>query len=412
LKITNQLQLAKAIKADGNHPIGHGLYMSVRGNSTRWVYRYKVDGKLKELPIGSYPDVTLAKARLEADNHRRVFKVQKLDPAVVARTKHRAILVAAAAPSFREDTMKFFAKTNRKWKSDDYRRDWLSSMERYVFPHIGDRDTATLTTPQIVEVIKPIWGKLAKADVILDRIRQVIEYAMDTDDHGRFTMGNVAQRVRKRLADGVQPLAKHHESLPWAFAPALYSKLATVSERNHGKAMAAKALRFLLLCCCPRTNEILGARWSEMRGDEFHVPAERMKSGIGRVIPLSHAAVTLLEDFNDRRDGLIFRSGRRGKTVNGQFIPFQGGLQPSAMRQILQQLMPRLDGGEPWDVHGLRSSFRMWVSAHAESVRDHDAAELALGHVIGNKVHRAYDRPGLIAERRALSERWAAFLMS
>jgi integrase len=409
MKINNQLQLTKAIKADGNHPVGHGLYMAVRGNSTRWVYRYKVDGKLKEMPIGSYPDLTLAQARLEADNHRRVLKVDKLDPATVARTKQRAVLVAAAAPSFREDTMKFFAYQSGAWKSDAYRRDWFSSLERYVFPRLGDRDTAIITVQDIVETIKPIWGKLAKADVILDRVRQVIEYAMDTDDHNRFTGGNPAQRVRKRLEKGVQPVEKHHPALPWQDAPLLYRRLLDVSERHHGKAMAAKALRFLLLCCCPRTNEVLGARWSEIHGDEFHVPAARMKSGIARAIPLSTAAQALLADFNDRRDGLVFRSRRAGKTVNGVFIPFSGGLQCDAMRAVLQELMPR-PVGEPWDVHGLRSTFRKWVSAHAQTVRDHDAAEIALDHIIGNRTQRAYDRPGMIAERRALAERWAAFL--
>jgi integrase len=81
-------------------------------------------------------------------------------------------------------------------------------------------------------------------------------------------------------------------------------------------------------------------------------------------------------------------------------------MQHDAMNVLLKEL------GIDSTVHGLRSTFRSWVSDHAQSIQDHDAAELALAHTIGNRVARAYDRSDMVLQRRDLAERWAQFLMA
>jgi integrase len=152
---------------------------------------------------------------------------------------------------------------------------------------------------------------------------------------------------------------------------------------------------------------VIGATWPEIDGNVWHVAAERMKGGKPRDIPLSGAAMELLASIRPDTDdtGFIF-PGRLGKTVNGVFVPFTGAIHKDAMQILLREEL-----GLDCHVHGLRATFRSWVSVHAQTVRDHDAAEIALDHVIGGKVQRAYDRADMMVERRALADRWAAFLI-
>jgi integrase len=166
------------------------------------------------------------------------------------------------------------------------------------------------------------------------------------------------------------------------------------------------ALQILLVCCTPQTAEIVAATWSEIDGDFFRVPADRMKNGTARDIPLSRAAMALLADLPGDHIGYLF-TGRTGKTVGGGvFTPFSGKMHEDAMQTLVREEL-QMDS----HVHGLRATFRTWVTDHAITVCDHDAAEIAQDHVIESRVHRAYDRADMMAERRDLAERWVAFLL-
>jgi integrase len=129
------------------------------------------------------------------------------------------------------------------------------------------------------------------------------------------------------------------------------------------------------------------------------------EGGVARDIPLNKAAWALLADLPGDRAGYLF-TGRTGKTVEGKFIQFSGRMHKDAMQALIREELQL-----PWSVHGLRSTFRTWVTDHARSVKDHDAAEFCLDHVIGHKVHRAYDRADMMVERRELAEMLAKHLI-
>mgnify|MGYP001016459178 CR=1 FL=1 len=64
--------------------------------------------------------------------------------------------------------------------------------------------------------------------------------------------------------------------------------------------------------------------------------------------------------------------------------------------------------GRPAVPHGLRSTFRDWVSERTEYPRD--MAEIALAHSVGSDVERAYRRGDMLEKRRAMMADWAKFL--
>ncbi|MBS0642371.1 MAG: site-specific integrase [Proteobacteria bacterium] len=254
-----------------------------------------------------------------------------------------------------------------------------------------DRATNRLTQDDVLEIIRPAWSTTNEtARRVLGRIEQTIEHAMAVDP-GRFSNGNPCANVL-RFLPRVAPAVKPRAAMPWRELPAFFMRL----QQTPGA--AARALEFLLLTCCPRTGEVIGALWAEIDGDKWHVPASRMKSGEARTIPLTPAAVALLANIRPAEVApttLIFGSRRRGGS---------GRQTEDAMQVLLRQKL-----GLGYTVHGFRSTFMDWVAeVHPDRLM---AAERALDHQIGNRVQRAYLRTNLLDQRRQLAELWGALLM-
>ncbi len=158
--------------------------------------------------------------------------------------------------------------------------------------------------------------------------------------------------------------------------------------------IAARALEFAILSVA-RTGEVIGARWDEidLKAKVWIVPEGRMKAGKQHRVPLTDRALDILRE-TPREDGNPF-----------VFIgPTKGGLSNMAMAAVLK----RMGRGET--VHGFRSSFRDWA-AERTAYPNH-VVEMALAHVVGDKVEAAYRRGDLFEKRRKLMAEWARYCAS
>jgi integrase len=153
---------------------------------------------------------------------------------------------------------------------------------------------------------------------------------------------------------------------------------------------ASRALKFLIMTAT-RTGEVIGARWNEIDLDEkiWVVPAARMKAGREHRVPLSAAAVAVLERMKEIRESdFVFAGGKKGKPLSNM-----------AMLAVLKRT-----GRSDLTAHGFRSSLRDWVAERTNFPRE--VAETALAHTVGDKVEAAYR---LLQKRRQLMEAWARF---
>ena len=169
-------------------------------------------------------------------------------------------------------------------------------------------------------------------------------------DPARFCGSNPCNKVL-RLLPRVSVPVKPRPAMPWRALPRFFADLRQRPET------AARALELLLLACCPRTGEVLLATWGEIDGNRWNVPAAHMKSGVARTIPLSTAAITLLDSIRPAQvmpDTLIFGSRRRGAS---------GRRTDDTMQNLLRQKMAL-----GYTVHGFRSSFMDWVAEVHPSV--------------------------------------------
>jgi integrase len=134
--------------------------------------------------------------------------------------------------------------------------------------------------------------------------------------------------------------------------------------------------------------------WSEidLANRLWVIPSERMKGGREHRVPLSIAAVAILDQMQTfRSSDYAFPGARAGKPLSNM-----------AMLLLLRR-MKRDD----ITAHGFRSTFRDWVGEATNFPSE--LAEIALAHKVGDKTEQAYRRGDALEKRVALMEAWSAF---
>jgi integrase len=178
---------------------------------------------------------------------------------------------------------------------------------------------------------------------------------------------------------------KHHPALPYQEIGAFLTAL------RDQEGIAARALELAILTAV-RTSEVIGAVWDEIDlvSKTWTIPAERMKGALAHRVPLSNAAIAIIESMTPLANGrFVFPGTRAGKPLAN-----------SALLDALRRL-----GRDDVTVHGFRSSFRDWAAEMTNYPRE--VCEMALAHTVGNKVESAYRRGDLLEKRRLLMDAWA-----
>jgi integrase len=378
----------------GVHPDGSGLCLQVRGPEARsWIFRYTLHGQARWLGLGSASResnkyLTLAQARTARDDARAEIRKGN-DPVKTRRDErqqHRQ--ENRKAITFRERANQYLRAHEDGWKNAKHREQWHSTLERYVFPIIGDLPAEAITASHVVDILRPIWTEIPEtARRTRGRIESVLDYAADPDDVTYRNPAAMNDRLFKKLPKAARTKQViNHPALPYSEIAAFMADLRTRD------GVAPRALEFTILTAC-RTNEVLSARWDEIDlGTALWViPAERMKSNREHRVPLPRAAVAVLERMQALRLGdVVFPSAGDRPLSN------------MAMLTVLRRM-----GHADITTHGFRSTFRDWAAELTSFPRE--IAEKALAHAVGDDTERAYQRGDLLDKRRRLMDQWAVF---
>jgi len=367
----------RSINEPGRYSDGNCLYLVVApGGSKSWVARLTIRGKQTDLGLGGVGYVTLAEARDETVRLRKMTK-QGQDP---RRERQREVL------TFEEAAKRVHAGLKPTFKSERHAALWLSSLKIHALSRLGDMKLHEITSGDVLAVLQPIWTeKHDTARRVKQRISTVFDWAKGS---GHLSGENPVTGIKRALPK-VQRRADHMAALPWRDVPAFMAEL------REREAVAARCLEFLILTA-GRSNEGRGARWSEIRDSLWTVPAERMKRGGVHEVPLSDAALSVIDRARGLDSDLLFPSPR---TIGSKQAAH---LSVNAFRPLLKRM-----GHEGLTVHGFRSSFRDWAADFARA--DREVAEACLAHVRGDQTERAYARSNLLDRRRSLMESWGRF---
>jgi integrase len=371
-----------------------GLYLQISGNGAKsYVLRFERHGREHMMGLGSASEFTLKEARDRARAARQLL-ADGIDPlAAKQAAKADAKLAEQRKLSLREAAQRYFDQHEAKWRNATHRKAFLGTLGSHVFPVIGDMDVAAIDTPDILRTLEPIWKtKSITADRTRNRIEAVIDWAVV---RGHRPAGTNPAKWKGHLDQVLPPPRQlapivHHNAMHYRDVPAFLATL-----RAHDT-VPARALEFLILTAA-RSNEVLGARWSEIDFADkvWTVPATRMKSRREHRVPLSSAAMTLLQKLPRDAGGLLFIGKRPGAPIH---------------RMALTWLMQLLGQSGKSTTHGFRSSFRDW--AGETTAFAHDICEAALAHVRGDQSVQAYARGDLFNKRRELMAAWSRFCMS
>jgi integrase len=371
---------------DGKLQDGRGLILVKQGETGRWVYRYSLFGRRREMGLGSWPQITLAEARKLRDRWALVLASGK-DPIDVrdAEREEERRSRENTDPSLEEVVHLVFEARKASLRGDGIRGRWMDALNNHLLPKLGKKPISQVTARDLLEVFKPIWKtKHPTANHLMIRTRLVLSSAKRM---GLPANPDILYALQEMLGPHFHE-TKHKPSIPWRDIPKVYQELEDTSAGNCN--------RFIILTLV-RPHGCVGARTSEIDFENkiWTLPADRVKGRLGSVrdfrVPLSQPAM----EFADlaKKFGTNFLFPSYGST---------GHVTGSAISRLMTR--NKLDGVP----HGFRTSFRTWV-------QDTDAcswevAERVLDHAIGGVVERSYARSDLLEQRRAVLDRWATYV--
>jgi len=377
-----------AIKTDGRHSIGDGLYLEVVGNARRWFTRYTIQGRRREMQLGSAADVSLKEARELVADVRKTVKAG-IDP---IERKKAVEIEETKTPSFGAFADELIRTIESGFRNEKHIYQWKQTLGEAYCASIRKKPVDAVTTEDIVDILKPLW---ATKQETASRLRGRIEKVLDAAKARGWRTGENPARWRGHL-DHLLPRRQklqrgHQPAMPYEEVPAFVGRL------RARDAVAARALEFLILTAA-HTGEVIGATWSEvdLGSKVWTVPADRMKAGREHRVPLSGRAIEILSEVAKLRESEeptahLFPSSRRGQPLSNM-----------AFKQLLVRM-----GETGFVPHGFRSSFRDWCGECTPFPRE--VAEAALAHIVGNSVEQAYRRGDALEKRREMMEAWANY---
>jgi integrase len=368
----------KAATRPGRLGDGDGLFLVVRETGSKsWVVRVQKHGRRRDIGIGSASKVPLSKAR-ERARQIREWVEDGLDPVFEKRK-------AAGIPTFKEASKKVVDLHRKTWRNEKHEAQWLRTLEMFAWPTLGDIRVSEITGPMVRNLLAEIWlTKPETARRVRQRIGAVLDWAYASGyRETEAPMRSISKGLPRQPKKGDQ----HFAAMPYAEVPAFMSRL------RQRESFSRLALQFAILTAA-RSGEVRGATWNEVDFDAalWTIPADRMKAKREHVVPLSEAALAILQRCKELRltdEPLIFPGSRPKQPMSDM---------------TLTKLMRELK--VPFTVHGFRSSFRDWASE--ETNVQGEVAEAALAHMVRDKTEAAYRRGNLLEKRRHLMADWGA----
>lgn len=364
----------------GRHADGQGLYLLVSGTGAKsWVLRVQVQGRRRDIGLGSIAELTLAEARDRARELRKVAKAGR-DP-IAARDKAKVQI-----PTFEVAAEACHEARGTGWEKR-HADAFLASLKQHAYPRLGRLLVDSVDEKDIVAVLSPLWhDRPAAARKLRQRINTVLDFAKG---HGWRPIGAPRDSLRPLLAK--QGRAGNFAAMPYADVPAFVAEL-----RSKPVSAGRLALLFTILTAA-RSGEVRSARWSQvdLKTKTWTRPAELMKSREPHVVTLSVEAVRLLEEAGKFR------------TLSKADLLFSGAKGRPLSDMTLLKIVKAEAG--PYTVHGFRAAFRTWAAEQMPTIPE-AVAEAALAHSVPDAVVRAYQRAKFMELRQKLLDAWGAFL--
>ncbi|WP_027179283.1 tyrosine-type recombinase/integrase [Maridesulfovibrio bastinii] len=367
-----------------------GLCLEVKPTGKKfWRYRYRFDGKATMLTLGTYPEVSLADARIEHMEASRTLK-NGINP-------KQAKNVKLAEAQAQNDTFELVArawlkKNSESWTTKTYRTN-EGRLSNHVFPYIGHLPISAISPKDILGLLQRIEAKgtLETAHRVASLCSQIFKYAV--------FINKVEIDPVQIVKGALPPITKSRKHRAALTDPMEVGKLLRYIEEYSGHYIVKQALR-VGLYTFTRSKEIRGMKWDEIDFDrkEWRIPAERMKMRKPHIVPLSNQVLTILKEVKQLNNPskFVFPS-----VVNNSSILSENTLNTAIRRMGYTK--------EQLCYHGFRGTCTTLLY---ETGWPKDMVERQLAHVQTNQVRAAYDHAQYMEERTRMMQIFSDYLDS
>jgi integrase len=363
-----------------------GMFLMVTPTGSKlWRLKYRFCEKEKLLALGSYPEVTLAEARIKRDEARKVLH-EGTDPSA-KRKAEKLARVACAANSLDAIAREWHGKFSDTWAPSHADRIWRM-LERDVLPFLGSRPVAQITAQELLMVLRKIEARGALETAHRARVYTgvILRYAIHT--------GRCDRDVSADLRGALPPKKNGHFAA--VTDPTKLGDLLRALDGYKGSPIVAAALRLAPMLFV-RPGELRSARWADIDLEKGEWAFTAKKTDTDRIVPLAAQAVAILRDLQPL-------------TGNGVFV-FPNGRsnsRPMSDNAILAALRRLGVPKETASGHGFRASART-ILDEVLGFPPH-LLEHQLGHEVRDPLGRSYNRTQHLPQRKKMMAEWASYL--
>lgn len=378
------VQKAKPADKDYEIPDGNGLTLSVRKSGKKiWRFRYQRPGSSARtnITLGYYPALTLAAARTLHDEYLDLLALG-IDPK--KREKELAEQEQLITDSlFINVATRWFAIKKTSGISEIHAGDIWRSLEKNVFPVIGQTPVTELKAQTLIAALEPVRarGALETLRRLTQRINEVMVFAVNSgllDASPAATIGKVFEKPKKQHMATIRP-----ERLP---------ELMQRFENTNLTLMTRLLMKWQLLTLV-RPGEAAGTMWCEIDIENklWTIPAERMKKRREHQVPLSAQAIAVLEQLRplSGHSSLVF--------------PGRVNCSQSMNSETVNKALRRMGYTGELVSHGLRA---LGSTAMNEAGFQPDVIEAVLAHADTNQTRAAYNRSTYLKQRVEVMDWW------
>jgi integrase len=372
-----------------------GLYLQVSpGGSRRWFWKYRHDGKEKQLALGSHPEVTLKAARLARDA-AKLQKSEGRDP-VQVRKVEKLKATRTSGDTFKAIALEWYAKQAPQW-SESHAGRMLRQLERDLFPWIGDRAMTDIHAMELLAALQKVEerGALETADRALMLARQVWDYWLPT---ATVQQRNITEGLKGRLTP------YRGKNFAAILDPVRMGGLMRAIKGYKGGPIVRTALQLTPLLY-QRPGNLRMMEWAELdlEGALWTIPSMKMKrtklekeQGEAHTVPLPRQAVALLRDIQPL-------------TGHGRYVfPGERSHDRPVSDNSVRSALYALGFGKEQSWHGFRASARTMLVDELDI--DFNVIEANLAHVVKDANGRSYNRTQYVKQRFVMIQQWADYL--
>lgn len=363
-----------------------GLYLDVKPSGSKlWRFKYRLAGKEKLFAIGTYPEVSLSKARIERDAARTLVAAG-VDPVHDRKDRERQN-ATNAENTFEALANEWLAYNAPRWaKTTAYKASLYLKNE--LIPGLGKRPIAKITRPELVEFLRGI-EKRETFDVA-KKCRQWLNQIF------RFGLAkgllDINPATDLDVVAAAAPRVQHHPFVPIAELPALLKALSEV----RANVLTKSAVRLLMLTAV-RPGELRNAPWSEFDLDNalWTIPPERMKMRRPHLVPLPKQAVAILREL---------------QPFTGRFeFVFAGRNDPK--RPMSENTINKCLADMGYKGRQTGHGFRHMLSTELNGKGyNKDWIERQLAHGDNDEIRATYNHAHYLDQRRGMMQWWADYL--